>query len=127
MNSKKSPYNTGFIIRISVLLLLLVVVGGSFAYDRLVLLPAGNAAVDRIVKVCLDSSADKAAVHEAAGCEPESLQTAGMHEIEDFRFGRILPNLESRDVSVVYVDGKVVESFRGGISDSDRRAYENGK
>jgi hypothetical protein len=123
MNSKQKS-STGFIIRISVLLLFLAVVGGAFAYDRLVLLPAGDAAVDKIVNACLDSAANKESVREAAGREPDSVETAGMHEIENYRFGRILPNLESRDVSVLYVDGKVVESFRGGISDADRRLYE---
>ena len=107
-----------------VLLLLLLIVGGGLAYDRLVLIPGGKDAVDRVIKACSDSSAERAAVHKAAGCEPTATQTSGSYEIEDWNFGRILPNLEGYKVSVIYRDGKVVETYRGGIPDKDRATYK---
>ena len=125
--SKKSesPYGPSFFIRMGVLLFLLVVVGGSFAYDRLVLVPAGEEAVQRVVDACMDANADRAAVHKAAGCEPTATEKNGTHEIEDFNFARILPNLEGYKVSVLYEDGKVTETIKGGITDADRSAFLN--
>ena len=125
MNKKsKSAYGPSFFIRMGVLLLLLLIVGGGLAYDRLVLIPGGKDAVDRVIKACSDSSAERAAVHKAAGCEPTATQTSGSYEIEDWNFGRILPNLEGYKVSVIYRDGKVVETYRGGIPDKDRATYK---
>ncbi len=122
--NSKNPYGTSFFIRMGVLLLLLLGVGGAFAYDRLVLVPAGKEAVNRVVNACMDPGADKSAVHAAAGCKPTYIETAGQYEIADYSFGRILPNLEGYKVTVVYLDGKVAESFRGGISDADRAEYK---
>lgn len=126
MNKKSdSPYNASFFIRMGVLLFLLLVIGGAFAYDRLVLVPNGKDAVDRVAAACMDSNADRAAVHAAAGCEPTSTAKSGTSEIEDFNFGRILPNLEGYKVSVLYENGKVVETIKGGIGDADRDAFLN--
>jgi hypothetical protein len=121
MNTKsKSPFGPAFFIRIGVLALLLLVIGGAFAYDRLVLVPTGKETVDRVFDACKSPQADKASVHKAAQCEPTSTETVGSFEVENYSFGRILPNLQGHKVSVVYRDGKVVESFQGGITDADR-------
>ena len=126
MNKKsKSAYGPSFFIRMGVLLLLLLIVGGGLAYDRLVLIPSGKEAVDRVVTACTNPSADRAAVHKAAGCDPTATEKAGLYEIEDWNFGRILPNLEGYKVTVVFhQDGNVVETYRGGITDKDRATYK---
>lgn len=124
MSSKsKSAYGPSFFIRISVLSVLLLGIGGAFAYDRLVLIPSGKEAVDRVMDACKDFSIDRAAVHKAAGCEPTATETIGDYQIDDWHFGRILPNLTGYKVSVVYnKNGSIVESHRKGISDADRSA-----
>ncbi|QEG20556.1 hypothetical protein [Mariniblastus fucicola] len=124
MNSKSdSSYGASFFIRIAILLVLLVGIGGAFAYDRMVLLPAGKEAVDRVVEASGQAGANRTAVHEAAGCEPTSSETAGDYLIEDWSFSRILPNLEGYKVTVVYLDDQVAETFRGGIRDSEREEF----
>lgn len=126
MSSKsKSAYGTSFFIRLGVLLFLLLGVGGAFAYDRMVLVPAGEKAVDSIVNACTAGTPDRSAVHAAAGCEPTSTEPVGGYQIDDWSFGRILPNLPGHKVSVVYKDEKVSEVFRGGISDAERTALKN--
>jgi len=125
MSNSKSAYGPSFFIRMGVLLVLLLGVGGAFAYDRMVLVPGGNDAVDRIMTACKDLSADKDAVHKAAGCEPTATETIGNYQVDDWSFGRILPNLEGPKVSVVYLDGKVTEAFRAGIKDAERAALKN--
>lgn len=122
MSNSKSAYGPSFFIRMGVLLVLLLGVGGAFAYDRMVLLPSGNDAVDRVMTACKDLSADRAAVHKAAGCEPNATETIGDYQIDDWSFGRILPNMEGPKVSVLYLNGKVTESYRKGIKDAERAA-----
>ena len=126
MNAKsKSAYGLSFFIRIGVLLFLLVVVGGAFAYDRFVLVPAGEQGVDRIINACpTTGNVERAAVLKAAGCEPTSTETAGRYQIDDWTFGRILPNLAGHKVTVLYLNGQVTETIRGGISDEDREALK---
>ena len=124
MNSKKSGGNAGFVARISILLFLLACVGGAFAYDRAVLIPAGSAGVDRIADACLKSDASRESVKQAAGCEPKAVETLGKYELETYHFGRILPNLQGWTIDVLYKDEKVVESFSGGISEANRSLYE---
>jgi len=118
-NSNKSS-GTSFLIRVAVLLLFLLVAVGAYAYDRYVLMPSGKTTVDRVMDACMVQGADKSAVHAAAKCEPTSSETAGVYELEDYSFGRILPNLPGYRVTVVYLDDKVAETYRGGITDSER-------
>ena len=125
MNTKSnSPFGPSFFIRIGVLAVLLLGIGGAFAYDRLVLVPTGKETVDRVFDACKSTEADRASVHKAAGCEPTSTETVGVYDIENYSFGRILPNLQGHAVSVVYRDGKVAESFRGGMTDDDRATLQ---
>lgn len=125
MNKKsKSAYGPSFFIRMGVLVLLLLIVGGGLAYDRLVLVPGGKDAVDRVIKACSDSTADRAAVYKAAGCDPTATQTSGRYEIEDWNFGRILPNLEGYRVTVIFDGDQVVETYRGGMPDEDRETFK---
>lgn len=123
--SKKSdsPYGTAFLIRVGVLLAVLLLVGAGVAYDRFILVPSGEDAVERVMQACADANAQQSAVRKAAGCDPTSTEKAGMYEIDDWKFGRILPNLEGYKVSVVYLDGIVAETYRGGISDADRATF----
>ena len=123
--SKKPAYGTSFFIRMGVLLFLMLVMGSAFAYDRFVLVPGGEDAVDRVVKACMDPEAKRPAIIEAAGCEPTSSETAGDYQIDDWSFGRILPNLQGHKVTVIFRNDKVAESFRGGISDAERAKLKN--
>lgn len=125
MSNSKSAYGPSFFIRMGVLLVLLLVVGGAFAYDRLVLMPSGNDAVNRIMTACKDLTADRAAVHKAAGCEPTATETIGIYQVDDWHFSRILPNLTGPKVSVIYNNGKVSEAIRTGLTDAERAALKN--
>jgi len=121
MNAKSgSSNNVAFFIRIGVLLAVLLAVGGAFAYDRMVLVPRGKEAVDRVVAACEPLTVERTTVHKAAGCEPTASENVGAYQVDDWSFGRILPNLAGHKVSVVYLNGKVSEVYDGGISDSDR-------
>jgi len=123
-SNSKSAFGPAFFIRIGVLGVLLLGVGGAFAYDRLVLVPAGEQAVERVVEACKDLSAERAAVIKAAGSEPTSTETFGIYQIDDWNFGRILPTLDGYKVSVVYNNGLVTEYYRAGISDAEREALK---
>lgn len=125
MNSGKTRGSSGFVARISILLVLLACVGGAFAYDRLVLIPAGSEAVDRIAAACVDPAASKESIQKIAGRDASSMESLGVYEMESYRFGRILPNLQGWSIDVVYKDGIVVESFKGGITDANKRLYKN--
>ena len=124
-SKSKSAYGTSFFIRMGVLLFLLLVIGGAFAYDRMVLVPGGKDAVDRVVEACLSPGANRPAIIEAAGREADTSETAGEYQIEDWSFGRILPNLQGHKVTVIFKEDEVVESIRGGISDTERAEIKN--
>ena len=121
MNAKSdSPKNNkAFKIRMSILLLVMLAVGGAFAYDRLVLVAAGKAAVDRIVAAC-DSNEDRTAVHKAAGCEPTTTEKIGPYQLDNWVFGRIASHLPGHKVSVVFRDEQVGEVYSGGITRVER-------
>ena len=109
-------------VRLGVLLLLLVLIGGAFVYDRFVLVPAGEETVKRVADVCLQKNATRDQVQAAAGIAPTSTETLGIYEVENYSFGRILPNLPGYTISVIYQDGNVTESITPGISDEERKA-----
>lgn len=126
-DESKSSYGTAFFIRMGVLLVLLLVAGGAMAYDYLVLQPASQETIERVVKACTDLKAEQAAVREAAGSDPTSTEVVGKSqkfEIDEWKFGRVLPFLEGSKISVVYLNGKVTEYYQGGIPDAERERYE---
>ena len=110
-------------VRLVVLLAILAIVASAFAYDRFVLLAAGKTATENIVKACSDLSADQATVHKAAGSEPQSTEKIGEHVVEHWSYDRLFPNLRGYKISVVYLNGTVVESYPGGIMDAEREYF----
>ena len=125
-SKSKSAYGPAFFIRTGVLLFLLLVMGGALAYDRLVLVPGGEDAVDRVVNASTPDDAKRSAIIEAAGCEPSSSETIGEFRIDDWTFGRILPNLQGHKVTVIFYNDseRVVESIRGGMDEAERAALK---
>jgi len=118
----ESPYGVAFFVRMGVLLFLLLVVGGLFAYDRFVLVPGGEAAVERVVSEFADGG-DRASIKKAAGRKPNSTETIGGFEVDHWHFGRILPTMTGYKVSVVYQDGRPTDALRGGVSEESRETF----
>lgn len=124
-NKSDSPYGVAFFVRIGVLLFLLLLLAGGFAYDRFVLVPSGKAAVERVMKEFNNPDSDLASIQKAAGRKPTSTETLGEHEVENWHFGRILPNLTGYKVSIVHNNGRPTDAFTGEISDTDRERLES--
>jgi len=124
--SKKSSYGPAFFIRLSVLLLVAIIVGGGMLYDRAVLVPRADAKIKEIVKKKSQGSEDsREIIADIAGMKPSSSEQIGVSTVHEFRFGRVVPFLAPRICTVVFSkDGRIVESYTGPISDVDRQALE---
>ncbi len=119
-SKKKSPYDTAFFIRIGILVPLLLLIAGGFAYDRLVLVPHGKKKVAEIIatKNPVDGTAETL-IQETAGKSPAQKQTIGNFDVHEYRFGRILPNLAPHICTVVFCDGNLVESYAGTMPEDE--------
>ena len=123
-DKSKSAYGTAFFIRMGVLLLVLAIVGGGMAYDRFVLLPAGEEAVERMMKAGTAVDAERVAIYEAAGRDPDEIEKTAKHSIEDWEFGRLLPGVTGAKVTVVFIGDDVKEIYSGGIPEKAREALQ---
>lgn len=119
-SKKKSKYDTAFFVRIGILVPLLLLVAGGMAYDRLVLVPHGEKKVAEIIatKNPGDGNAE-ALVQEAAGKAPSDTQTIGKFTVQEYRFGRILPNLAPHICTVIFSGGHIVEAYAGKMPDDE--------
>ena len=117
---KKSKYDAAFFIRIGILVPLLLLVAGGMAYDRLVLIPHGQKKVAEIIatKNPGDGNAE-AVIEEVAGRSPSNTQTVGEFTVDEYRYGRILPNLTPHICTVVFSNGQLVESYAGTMPDDE--------
>lgn len=125
-SKKKSPYGPAFFIRMGVLLLVALIVGGGVLYDRAVLVPSADAKIKEIVGTKTTGSDDsRELIADIAGKKASSTEQIGVSTVQEFRFGRILPFLQPRICTVVFNDqGGIVEAYTGPISDADRNALE---
>jgi len=112
--NKKNKYDKFFYIRMGVLLLLLAIFAGGSLYDRMVLVPGGMEAVEKI-----GNAKDKSEVKEFAGQSPTETETYGKFEVETYKFSRILPTLEGPMVSVIYSGEMVSEVINGPLNQED--------
>lgn len=121
-----SPYDKGFMIRMAVLLGILLIVGGMFAYERFVMIPSANKAISDVQALVQQKTDDghgipRDKVREVIGREPikkednkdqiNKNRKEGEAEkeatilIETYSFPRILPFLKGGQfVTVVYRD-----------------------
>ncbi len=123
---QKSAYGPAFFIRLGVLLLVGLILGGGMLLDRAVVIPRADAKIAEIVKAKTVGNEDsRERVAEIAGMKPASTEQIGLSTVHEFRFGRVLPFLAPRVCTVVFTkDGRIIESYTGPISDTDRGALE---
>ena len=121
---QKSKYGPAFFIRMGVLLLVALMVGGGVLYDRAVLVPSADAKIKEIVGTkTMGSDDSRKLIVDIAGKKASSTEQIGVSTVQEFRFGRILPFLQPRICTVVFNDqGGIVEAYTGPISDFDRKA-----
>lgn len=123
---QKSKYGPAFFIRMGVLLLVALIVGGGVLYDRAVLVPSADAKIKEIVGTkTMGSDDSRELIVDLAGMKPSSTEQIGVSTVQEFRFGRVLPFLAPRICTVVFNDGGgIVEAYKGPIGDADRAALE---
>lgn len=121
----KSKYDTAFFIRIGILIPLLLLIAGGMYYDRAVLVPHGEEKVAEILAAQTPSGEDARGVIEGtAGQAPADTKTIGSYTVQEYRFGRILPMLQSHVCTVVYNDGQLVEAYAGKMPAEDLAALK---
>ncbi len=98
---------SGYYMRLTLLLGILVLLGGTLYYDKMVKFPANK---ERLEKFCayLEKNFDgleKAKVRSEAGMAPVSTTAVGKFEVDHFRYNRALPFLPSGQNIYVAYDG----------------------
>jgi hypothetical protein len=119
---KKNTYDKGFFTRMGVLCSILVVLAALFAYDRFVLLKNADAAIQKIENGEFDANGDHhAQVREITGIEPHESKTFPYHTLEEYHFNRVLPFMQPRTVSVLYMNytKNVVDVVRGSYPEKE--------
>lgn len=124
MSDKKKTAG-GPSIRLAILTLILLVLGAIYCHDRFVSIPAIDATIAKMQNEQLDVTQDQhPQIWELAGCKPATTEKVNDHEFENFEFGRILPFMEPRLATVVYLNDKVVEIIPGGIPENERGRFK---
>ncbi len=101
--------SSGFAVRISILVVILIAVSGLFAYDWYVMVPKGNQIIEELGTLSLKSKDEtsRADVQKVIGRGPIKTTAVEGTElvIEEYRMPRVLPFQQGTPVWVVFKNG----------------------
>lgn len=105
----------------TILSTIMLIMGALYVIDRTVMMRGAEDTIMKMANNQYSLAGDhKAEVRAIAGREPDSVETIQYHELEHYRFGRVLPFLESRFATVRYVEGRIAQIYQDPLTDDER-------